>query len=157
MRARIYAVSISSMIVELSDTMSPRDGNIEWLTYQSTLFPEPAAKGESHQLLRKRMCSAATDVSRGSIGGNSVQILSIPRACRLERTMSLFRCTAIRGRRCNFSMDRGERAKFEYLSATGYLPEKLSVSGQQRQRLKVTDVSSHSHRSLCDVGFLELS
>jgi hypothetical protein len=122
-------VSISSMIVELSDTMSPRDGkNIEWLTYQSTLFPAPAAKGESHQLLRKRMCSAATDVSRGSIGGNSVQMLSIPRACRLERTMSLYRCTAIRGRRCNFSMDRGERAKYEYLSATGYLAEKLSIS-----------------------------
>ena len=54
-------------------------------------------------------------------------------------------------------MDRGERAKYEYLSATGYLPEKLSGSGQQRQRLKVTDVSTDSHRSLCDVGFLELS
>ena len=54
-------------------------------------------------------------------------------------------------------MDRGERAKFECLSATGYLAEKLSVSGQQRQRLKVTDVSTYSHHSLCHVGFLELS
>jgi hypothetical protein len=77
-------------------------------------------------------------------------MLSIPRTCRLEGTMLLYRCTAIGGHHCNFSMDQGERAKFEYLSATGYLPENLSASRQQWQCLEVTDVS-------CDVGFLEMS
>jgi hypothetical protein len=77
-------------------------------------------------------------------------MLSIPKTCRLERTMPLYRCTAIGGRHCNFSMDQGERAKFEYLAATGYLPENLSASRHQWQRLKLTDVS-------CDVGLLEMS
>jgi len=84
-------------------------------------------------------------------------MLSIPRTCRLEGTMLLYRCTAIGGRHCNFSMDQEERAKFEYLSATGYLPDSLSTSRQQRQRLEVTDVSTYSHRSPRDVGFLEMS
>ena len=77
-------------------------------------------------------------------------MLSIPRTCRLERTMRLCRCAAIGGRHCNLSMDQGERAKFECLSATGYLPDSLSASRQQSHRLEVTDVS-------CDVGLLEMS
>jgi len=35
------------MIVELADTISSRIGNIKKLTYQSTLFPAPAAKKET--------------------------------------------------------------------------------------------------------------
>ena len=49
-------VSISSMIVELANTISSQDENIEWLTYQSTLLPAPATKGGNHQLLRKSKC-----------------------------------------------------------------------------------------------------
>ena len=72
-------VSISSMIVELANTVSFQDGNIERRTYQSTLFPAPARKQENYEPLRKKKLWVVTDVSHGSIGENSVLMLSIPR------------------------------------------------------------------------------
>jgi len=38
-------VSMSSMMVELVDTLGSQDQNIDKLAYQSTLFPDPATKG----------------------------------------------------------------------------------------------------------------
>ena len=127
-------LSISSMTVELANAISSQDENMEWLTYQSTLFPQPATEGENHQSLRGIKRWVATYVSRGSIGGNSLRILSIPRVCRLERTMPPSRCAAIRAQYCNFSMDQEERANVEYFPVTGHLPDNLSTSRQQRQR-----------------------
>ena len=128
--------SMSSMIVELPNTISSRDENIQRLPYQSTLFPQPATKWEIHQRLRQSKRWTATDVSHGPIGGNSALTFAIPKGCRLERTTPLSRCAAIRGRCYNFSMDRAERANDEYLFATCHLPDHFSVSRQQCQRLE---------------------
>ena len=46
-------VSISSMIVELANTVSRQDETVEWITYQITLFPAPATRKENYQRLRK--------------------------------------------------------------------------------------------------------
>jgi hypothetical protein len=54
-RPGLRIASITSMVVELTNTISSQDGNIEWLTYQSTLFPAPATKGEKAISLRKRV------------------------------------------------------------------------------------------------------
>jgi hypothetical protein len=40
--------SIFSMIVELANTIISEDGNTEEITYQKTLFPAPAIRGEVH-------------------------------------------------------------------------------------------------------------
>src|SRR6266853_4820355 len=101
--------SISSMIVELANIISAQGENIEGSTYQSTLFPEPAATGESHQSLRNSKRWAATDVSRGSITESSIQMLSIRTARCLERSTSQSRYVAIREQYCNSSMDQGEK------------------------------------------------
>jgi len=126
-------VSISSMIVELANTVSSRVENIEGSTYQSTLFPEPAATGESRQSPQKSKRWATTDVSRGSIKESSVRILSIPRACYLERSTSQSRYVAIRVRCCNFSTDQVEKANFECLAEACHLPSNPSESKQQGQ------------------------
>ena len=130
------AVSISSMTVELPNTISSKDEDIQRLTYQSTLFPQPATKWENHQRLRQSKRWTTTDVSHGSIGGNSTLTLSIPKGCRLERTTLLSRCAAIRGRCCSFSMDQAERANDGYFSATCHLPDNFSASRQKCQRLE---------------------
>src|SRR6266851_10366579 len=127
-------LSISSMTVELANAISSQDENMEWLTYQSTLFPQPATEGKNHQSLRGIKRWAATYVSHGSIGGNSVRILSISRVCHLERTTPLCRCAAMRGRYCNFSTDQAERANVEYFPVTGHLIANLSISRQACQR-----------------------
>jgi hypothetical protein len=71
-----------------------------------------------------------TDVCHESIKGHSVRMLSISRACRLEGTTPRFRCAAIRGRGCNFSMDQVEQASVEYLSATYHLFDDLNDFGE---------------------------
>jgi hypothetical protein len=38
--------SIASMIVELAETVSPQGQDTRRLTYQSTLFPDPATEWE---------------------------------------------------------------------------------------------------------------
>src|SRR6266853_5820884 len=85
-RPDFRAVSISSMIVELPNVISSKDENIQRLTYQSTLFPQPATKWENHQRLRQSKRWKATDVSHGPIGGILALTLSIPRGyCRTTR------------------------------------------------------------------------
>ena len=128
--------SMSSMIVELPNTISSKDENIQRLTNQSTLFPQPATKWENHQHLRQSKRWTAADVSHGPIGGNSALTLSIPKGCRLEPTTPLSRGAAIRGRCCNFSMDQAERANGGYFSATCHLPDNFSASRQRCQRLE---------------------
>ena len=123
--------SISSMIVELHNTISSNVENIQRLTYQSTLFPQPATKWENHQRLRQSKRWTATDISHGPIGGNSALTLSIPKGYRLERTTPLSRCAAIQGRCCNFSMDQAGRANDGYFSATCHLQDNFSASRQQ--------------------------
>jgi hypothetical protein len=144
------------MIVELANTISSRDEDIERSTYQSTLFPQPATEREIHQSPRGSKWWMETYVSHGSIGGNSIHILSIPRRCRLERTTPLCRCAAMRGRYCNFSMDQAERANVEYFPVTGHLTANLSISRQACQRW-VTDDLTCSCCSPLLVGFLKLS
>jgi hypothetical protein len=58
-------------------------------------------------------------------------MLSIPRACRLQRTTLLSLCAVIRGQCYDFSMDRGEKANGEYLAAACHLPAIPDDSGQQ--------------------------
>ena len=78
-RPHFRIVSISSIIVELANTVSLQDENIERLTYHSTLFPAPATKKGYYWPLRKNKCWVATYVSHESIGENTVRMLSIPR------------------------------------------------------------------------------
>src|SRR6266851_9207726 len=90
-------VSISSMIVELANIVSFQDRNIQRLTYQSTLFPEPATKRESYQPLGDHKHRLETHVFHGSRGANSVGTISIPRASCHERTTPPSLCGAIPG------------------------------------------------------------
>jgi hypothetical protein len=48
--------SISSTIVELADIVNSQDGNIGKLTYQNTLFPEPATEVKNYQFLKRSDC-----------------------------------------------------------------------------------------------------
>ena len=75
---------ISSMIVELADIVSSQDGNMGELTYQNTLFPEPATKGEKPSVSDNEQMLGKTHVYRVSIEQNSVQMISILRTCGLE-------------------------------------------------------------------------
>jgi hypothetical protein len=123
------------MIVELADTINSHDEEIERMTYQITLFPEPATKRRKlSNLFEMRKHQRATHVSHGPIEANPARIFSIPRTCHLERTTLQALRGASRGQRGEFSMDRGERASFEYLAAACHLPDNLSDSGQQWQR-----------------------
>src|SRR5216683_4535254 len=124
-------LSISLMTVELANAISSQDKNMEWLIYHSTLFPQPTTEGKNHQSLQGIKCWVATYIFRGSIGGNLLWILSIPRVCRLEQTMPPSHCATIRGQYCNFSIDQKERANIEYFPVTGHLPDNLSTSRQQ--------------------------
>jgi hypothetical protein len=51
-----------------------------------------------------------------------------------------FRCVAIHGRDCGFSMDQVDRATFEHLVLACHLPDNLSDSGRQWQLYKISDV-----------------
>jgi hypothetical protein len=57
-------------------------------------------------------------------------MFSIPRTCRFEEATLQSPRGAIHRQCGDFSMDQGERANFEYLSATCHLPTDLSASGQ---------------------------
>ena len=86
-------------------------------------------------------------------------MLSILRMSRLEQAMPQSLRGGIRRLCHDLSMDRVERANFEYLSATCYLPRNLSTSCREWQRYKVTDASTCSCSSCpsFDVSFLTLS
>ncbi len=121
------------MIVELADTVSSlsHDKNIERLTYQRTLFPAPATKEEYHQISANSISAGRQltfPMDPGPIEANSVQMFSIPRKFRFERTMPQSLCGAIRRQGGDFSMDQGERANFKYPSVTCRLLESLSAS-----------------------------
>jgi hypothetical protein len=55
-------------------------------------------------------------------------MFSIPRMCRLERTMLQSLHGVIRWQRGDFSMDQEERAISEYFSANCHLPKNLGTS-----------------------------
>ena len=148
---------ISSIIVELAKIVSSQDRNNGRLTYQSTLFPEPATKGRNYQSLRKSKRHAATHVFRGSIEANSVPMTSILRTCCLERTMSRSLRGAIRGQRCDSSTDQEERANGRYLAATCHLQDDYGESRKWWRHYGITDVSTCSFHWQLDVGFLRLS
>ena len=63
---------------------------------------------------------------------------------RLGQTMPQSLRGEIRRQYRDFSMGQVERANFEYLSATCYLPRNLSASCREWQRYKVTDASTCS-------------
>ena len=56
-------------------------------------------------------------------------MFSIPRTHRLQRTTPRSLRGAIHKQYGGFSMDQGEKASFEYVSATCHLPGNLSASG----------------------------
>ena len=68
------------MMVELIEILDSQDQNIDRLTYQSTLFPDPATKGMTISIRKRLRAVQQTDVSHGSTEGYLIQMLSIPRA-----------------------------------------------------------------------------
>ena len=119
------------MIVELTATVSFQDKNIQRLTYQSTLFPAPATKGETLSVSVKAEALEATHVSHAAIKLNSIRMSSIQRTCRLEEATLQSPRGAIHRQYGGFSMDQAERANFEYFPATCRLSTDLSASCQQ--------------------------
>jgi hypothetical protein len=138
--------SMSSMIVELANTMSSRDGSIKGLTYQRTLFPAPATKGK-FQSLQKRKNWELTDVFHEPIEGNPRPWMpSNLRTCCPERTMLRSRGGVICGRYCGSSKGRAVTANFAHFAPTLRLPDNLSDSGQKSHHSKMTDVLTCSCR-----------
>jgi hypothetical protein len=154
----LHIVSISLIIVELADIVNSRDEIIRRLTYQSTLFPDPAKKREGGNLsasaLRNNNCRAATDVCHGAIKRIPFPKPSIRRAYLLEGTTRQFRYAVIRRQCCNFSMDQAVRANVEYLASTCHLSEMLSDSYQHLRHEPMTNVSTCSGHGPFDEGFL---
>jgi len=75
-------VSMSSIMVELANTLDSQDQYVDGLAYQSTLFPDPATKGMTISLCKRvRAGKLVTDASHGSKEDYLIQMLSIPRAC----------------------------------------------------------------------------
>ena len=78
--------------------------------------------------LMECMTAQSTDVSRGSITGNSDRSISTPRTSYHESTMSQFRYAGIHEQGCDFSRDLVERATFECFVAIRHLRDGLKVS-----------------------------
>jgi hypothetical protein len=71
--------------------------------------------------------------------------------------MSQSQCGMIHGQHCNFSMDQGERAMFEYLVAACHLLDIQCHSRKQKQSQRITDILTCLCRLKLDVAFLMLS
>src|SRR5438309_2292270 len=120
---------ISWMIVELPNIVGSQEETIEGLAHHRTLFPAPAMKEEASTSAKSKRL-VTTYVSHGSRAVNSVQMLSILRAYHLGRANLQFHRVAMHARCGDFSMDQGEKAIFEYLSATCHLPMNLGTSSK---------------------------
>lgn len=136
------------MITELANTINSQDESIEKLTYQRTLFPAPATKGDL-LVSTKAYKLATTDVFHESIEENLVQTISISSRYYLERTKPRSLCGAIYRQRCNLSIDLVERANVEQAIEIYPLPDNLSESCQESQRKEITDVLICSRCSRC--------
>jgi ribosomal protein L34E len=125
--------SMSSMMVELANTMSSQGRNIKSLTYQRTLFPAPATKG-NFKFLQKRKNWARTDAFHEPIEGiPGPRTLSIPRTPCSERTMLLTHGGVICRQCCGSSKGRAVTASFALSPPTRCLPDDLSNSSQKLQ------------------------
>ena len=85
---------MSSMIAELANSISSRIRTIEILSYQMTLFPAPAGRGNNLQF-QERIRVRNTDVFRESIGESLDRKISILHKRHLESTMLQFRYAEI--------------------------------------------------------------
>ena len=111
------------MIVELANTISPQDRNINSLTYQNTLFPAPATK-QKYQSLKKRKNWPITDVFREPIEGiPEPRTLSILEMCYRERTTLQTQGAVICMRYCGSSTGQALTANFVLFAPTRRLPE----------------------------------
>lgn len=126
-RPDIFIVLISSIIVELGKHRKFPGRKYRRIKVPKNTLATARYERGRHQPLRKGKLWATTYVSHGSIVTNWVRMFSILRVYRLEQTMTLSLCVALHGRYCNFSMDQGELANFQYYSITCHLPDDLST------------------------------
>ena len=123
---------MSSMIVELANTINSQDKSMKRLIYQRTLFPAPATK-DNFQSLQMRKNWALTHVSHEPIEGNpGPRTLSILRTRLPERTMLQTRGDAICRQYYGSSKGRVVTTNFALSAPTRRLPDNLSNSSQNR-------------------------
>ena len=98
-------------------------------TYESTLFPAPAAHIKKIMKSMQILKAQVTDVSHGSIEGRLNQNTSTSRKLHHESTMTQFRHVEIREQCCDSSTDPGEKATLVGFPAIHHLQSDPKLSG----------------------------